>query len=53
MNSAIKNYRKTQPSKWVIIAIIIGIISFALAFVAVCVLLRYYGIGGKNKTTDS
>ncbi|UJR25993.1 hypothetical protein I4U23_007340 [Adineta vaga] len=49
----IKNYRRNQPSKWVIIGIILGIILFAVAFVAICVILRVYRLGGKSKTTDS
>jgi t-SNARE complex subunit (syntaxin) len=53
MNSSIKRYRKNQPSKWVIVGIILGIIFFAVAFVAICVILRVYRLGGKNKTTDS
>jgi len=53
MNSSIKRFRKNQPSKWVIVGIILGIIFFAVAFVAICVILRVYRLGGKNKTTDS
>ncbi|CAF2310395.1 unnamed protein product [Rotaria sp. Silwood2] len=49
----IKDYRKNQPSKWVILGIIFGIILFAVAFVGVCVALRVYRLGGKHKTTDS
>ncbi|CAF0836880.1 unnamed protein product [Rotaria sordida] len=53
MRPLIKNYRKNQPSKWVILGIIFGIIFFAVAFVGICVVLRVYRLGGKNKTTDS
>jgi len=47
----VKNYRKSQPSKLVIIFIVIGIIGFAVAFVAICVLIRVKPFG-KNKKTD-
>ncbi|CAF3679675.1 unnamed protein product [Adineta steineri] len=53
MNPLIKRYRQNQPSKWVIIGIVLGIILFAIAFVAVCVIIRVHRLGGKNKTTDS
>lgn len=53
INSAIKQYRRGQPSKWVIIFIILGIIVFAIIFVAICVLIRVNPLGRKNKTTDS
>lgn len=53
MSPSIIRFRKNQPSKWVILGIIFGIIFFAIAFVGVCVLLRVYRLGGKHKTTDS
>ncbi|CAF1311063.1 unnamed protein product [Rotaria magnacalcarata] len=53
MNPLIINYRRNQPSKWVILGIIFGIILFAVVFVAACVLLRVHRLSGKHKTTDS
>jgi t-SNARE complex subunit (syntaxin) len=53
ISSSVKGYKKGQPSKLVIFGIIFGIISFAVAFVGVCVLIRVYRPSGKHKTIDS
>jgi len=53
MSPSMTRYRQSQPSKWVIISIVLGIIFFAIGFVAICVLLRVYRLSGKHKTTDS
>jgi hypothetical protein len=52
-NSVITDYRKTQPSKWAIIGIILVIIFSAMAVVTVCVLIRVCRFDGKHKTTNS
>jgi hypothetical protein len=53
ISSSIKGYKKGQPSKLVIFGIIFGIISFAVGFVAVCVLIRVYRPNAKQKSTES
>lgn len=53
IREAAKQHREGQPSKWVIFGIIFGIISFAVAIVAICVLIRVYRPDGKNKTDDA
>lgn len=52
MNASIRRHRKGQPSKWVIFGIIVGIIFFAIALVAVCVLLRSLQRSNKDKMAD-
>ncbi|CAF2073220.1 unnamed protein product [Rotaria magnacalcarata] len=52
-NSLITDDRKTQPNKWIIIAIIIAIIFSAVIVVTVCVLLRLFRLDAKHETTNS
>jgi len=52
LRDAARQHREGQPSKWVIFGIIFGIISFAVAIVAICVVIRVYRPDGKNKADD-
>jgi hypothetical protein len=53
LRPAIKNYRKGQPSGWVIAGIISGILLLAFLVLFLCALYRGYRMGGTSKTTDS
>lgn len=49
----ITDYRRTQPSKWAIIGIVVAIMLAAVAIVTGCVLLRVCRLNGKHKSTNS
>lgn len=52
-STLIVDYRRSQPSKWAIIGIVLAIMFAAIAIVTACVLLRVCRLGGKHKSTNS
>lgn len=47
------DYRKAQPSKWVVVGIILAIVMSALILVSVCIVLRVRRTNAKDTTASS
>lgn len=52
-NSLMTDDRRAQPSKWVVLVIVIAIIFSAIVVVTICILLRVFRLDTKHEPANS